>query len=70
MTVTEIKRELEVFEEIGLGDKELNIFIDTAITLPINMLSINTADEVDIMAISTEEMRDFYKNKYDKINWR
>lgn len=70
MTVTEIKKKLEAIEAEGLGDKELTIFIDTAIIIPIETITVSVADEVDIMVKSTEEMRDFYKNKYDKINWR
>lgn len=67
MTVTEVRKQLENIENVRLGNKELTIFIDTVVTLPILTTATGSRSAVDLIVKSTATMRDFYKNKYDKI---
>lgn len=63
MTVSELKDKCGLCEKLGLGNAEIEIFIDKAAILSIEDFGVDMADDVYIHAKSNEELIRWIKNK-------
>ena len=61
MTITELRKELQLAEERGYGDKEIPIFVDYAGIFPIDEIMIDAGDSFFISCKSTEYYRNWVK---------
>ena len=61
MTITELRKELQLWEEGGYGDKEILIFVDYADIFPIDEVMVDVGDSFFISCKSTESYKNWVK---------